>query len=94
MTLFRSPPSTKRGRRRAYAGPAQAVSAAIKLPFLFLGTLAISFPGFFVIRCFSAPVSGAQVLAVVLGALSLSASSLAAVVPITFFLFTGANYYF
>src|SRR5690242_15825912 len=34
----------------AYAGPAQAVSAALKLPLLFLGTLAICFPGFFVIQ--------------------------------------------
>src|SRR4030067_3093625 len=34
----------------AYAGPAQALSAAIKLPLLFLGTLAICFPGFFVIQ--------------------------------------------
>src|SRR5262249_23156637 len=34
----------------AYAGPAQALSAAIKLPLLFLGTLAICFPGFFVVQ--------------------------------------------
>ena len=69
----------------AYASPAQALAAAIKLPVLFLGTLAICFPGFYVI----------QVLALVLGALSLSAILLAAVVPIPlFFLLTGANYYF
>ncbi len=80
----------------AYAGPAQAVSAAIKLPFLFLGTLAICFPGFFVIQVLVASrLRLAQVLALVLGSLSLSAILLAAVVPITvFFLFTGANYYF
>src|ERR1043166_2242284 len=34
----------------AYAGPVQALSAAIKLPLLFLGTLAICFPGFFVVQ--------------------------------------------
>jgi len=80
----------------AYAGPAQAISAAIKLPVLFLGTLAICFPGFFVIQVLlGSRLRLPQVLALVLGALSLSAIVLAAVVPITaFFLFTGANYYF
>ena len=80
----------------AYAGPAQAVSSAVKLPFLFLGTLAICFPGFFVIQVLlGSRLRLAQVLALVLGALSLSAILLAAVVPITaFFLLTGANYYF
>jgi hypothetical protein len=80
----------------AYAGPLQAVSAAIKLPFLFLGTLAICFPGFFVIQVLmGSRLRLAQVLALVLGTLSLSAILLAAVVPISlFFLYTGANYYF
>ncbi len=80
----------------AYAGPAQAVSSAIKLPLLFLGTLAICFPGFFLLQVLvGSRLRLAQVLALVLGALSLSAILLAAVVPVTaFFLFTGANYYF
>jgi hypothetical protein len=80
----------------AYAGPAQALSSALKLPFLFLGTLAICFPGFFLIQVLvGSRLRLSQVLALVLGALSLSAILLAAVVPITvFFLFTGANYYF
>ena len=80
----------------AYAGPAQALSAAIKLPLLFLGTLAICFPGFFVIQVLvGSRLRLAQVLALVLGALSLGAIVLAAVVPVTaFFLLTGANYYF
>jgi len=80
----------------AYAGPAQALSAAIKLPLLFLGTLAICFPGFFVIQVLvGSRLRLPQVLALVLGALSLSAILLAAVVPVTaFFLLTGANYYF
>src|SRR3989475_11288118 len=80
----------------AYAGPAQAISAAIKLPFLFLGTLLICFPGFFVIQVLvGSRLRLSQVLALVLGALSLSAILLAAAVPIAlFFLFTGANYYF
>lgn len=80
----------------AYAGPAQAISSAIKLPLLFLGTLAICFPGFFVVQVLvGSRLRLSQVLALVLGALSLSAVVLAAVVPITaFFLLTGANYYF
>ena len=80
----------------AYAGPAQAIAAAVKLPLLFLGTLAICFPGFFVIQVLvGSRLRLAQVLTLVLGALSLSAILLAAVVPITaFFLLTGANYYF
>lgn len=80
----------------AYASPAQAVSAALKLPLLFLGTLAICFPGFFVIQVLiGSRLRLSQVLTLVLGALSLSVILLAAVVPITvFFLFTGANYYF
>ena len=80
----------------AYAGPAQAVAAAIKLPALFLGTLAICFPAFFVVQVLAGSrLRLVQVLALVLGALALSATLLAAAVPVTvFFLLTGANYYF
>jgi hypothetical protein len=80
----------------AYASAAQALSSAIKLPLLFLGTLAICFPGFFVVQVLvGSRLCLSQVLALVLGSLALSAVLLAAVVPVTvFFLFTGANYYF
>lgn len=80
----------------AYAGPLQAVAAAVKLPVLFLGTLAICFPGFFVVQVLvGSRLRLSQVLALVMGALALSAILLAAVVPVTvFFLLTGANYYF
>jgi hypothetical protein len=80
----------------AYAGAAQAVSAAVKLPVLFLGTLLICFPGFFVVQVLvGSRLRLAQVLALVMGALALSAILLAAVVPVTaFFLLTGADYYF
>ena len=79
-----------------YAGPVQALSAAIKLPVLFIGTLLICFPGFFVIQVLvGSRLRLAQVLARVTGALALSAIVLAAVVPVAlFFLLTGANYYF
>jgi len=84
------------GAAGAYAGPLQSLSAAIKLPVLFLGTLAICFPGFFVVQVLvGSRLRFTQVLALVLGALALSAIVLAAVVPVTtFFLLTGANYYF
>src|SRR5262245_33571151 len=80
----------------AYAGPAQALSSAIKLPVLILGTLAICFPGFFVVQVLvGSQLKLAQVLALVMGALALSAILIAAVIPVTvFFLLTGANYYF
>jgi hypothetical protein len=80
----------------AYDGPAQAIAAAIKLPVLFLGTLAICFPGFYIVQVLAgSQLRLMQVLTLVLGALALSAVLLAAVVPITvFFLLTGADYYF
>jgi hypothetical protein len=80
----------------AYAGSAQALSAAIKLPVLFVGTLLICFPGFFVIQVLvGSRLRLAQVLALTTGALALSAIVLAAVVPVAlFFLLTGGNYYF
>jgi hypothetical protein len=80
----------------AYAGVAQALSSAVKLPLLFLGTLAICFPGFFIVQVLvGSRLRLAQVLALVMGALALTAILLAAVVPVTvFFLLTGANYYF
>src|SRR6266487_714522 len=66
----------------AYSGPAQAVSAGVKLPFLFFATFAVCFPAFFVVQ-------------VLFGSLALTSVLLAAFVPITaFFLITGANYYF
>ncbi len=80
----------------AYSSPAQSLSAAIKLPVLFLGTLVICFPGFFVVQVLvGSRLRLAQVLALVTGALALSSVVMAAVVPVTlFFLVTGANYYF
>ncbi len=80
----------------AYASAAQALSAAIKLPLLFLGTLLICFPGFFVVQVLvGSRLRLVQVLTLVMGALSVSAILLATVVPVTaFFLLTGANYYF
>ena len=80
----------------AYSSAAQSLAAAIKLPVLFLGTLAICFPAFFVVQVLAGSrLRLMQVLTLVLGSLALSAVLLAAAIPVTvFFLFTGANYYF
>src|SRR5213595_3248613 len=80
----------------AYSGPAQALSAAIKLPFLFFATFAVCFPAFYVVQVLvGSRLRLLQVVVLVLGALALTSVLLAAFVPITaFFLVTGANYYF
>jgi MFS family permease len=80
----------------AYAGPAQAVSAGLKLPFLFFATFTVCFPAFFVVQVLvGSRLRLLQVVVLVLGALALISVLLAAFVPITaFFLITGANYYF
>src|SRR5438309_5037516 len=80
----------------AYSGPAQAVSAGVKLPFLFFATFAVCFPAFFVVQVLvGSRLRLLQVAVLVFGALALTCVLLAAFVPITaFFLITGANYYF
>src|SRR5260221_13590289 len=80
----------------AYSGPAQAVSAGLKLPFLFFATFAVCFPAFFVVQVrVGSRLRLLQVAVLVFGALALTCVLLAAFVPITaFFLITGANYYF
>ncbi|UCG87019.1 MAG: actin-binding WH2 domain-containing protein [Gemmatimonadota bacterium] len=80
----------------AYAGPLQALSAAVKLPVLIVVTLVICFPAFFVVQILvGSRLRLSQVLVLVLAALDLTAILLAAFVPVTvFFLITGANYYF
>src|SRR5438876_939274 len=80
----------------AYSGPAQAVSAGLKLPFLFFATFAVCFPAFFVVQVLvGSRLRLLQVAVLVFGALALTSVLLAAFVPITaFFLIAGANYYF
>src|SRR3989440_4955106 len=80
----------------AYSGPAQAVSAGVKLPFLFFATFAVCFPTFFVVQVLvGSRLRLLQVAVLVFGALALTCVLLAAFVPITaFFLVSGANYYF
>ena len=80
----------------AYSGWPQAISAAIKLPVLFIVTLAVCFPVFFVVQVLmGSRLRLVQVLVLVMSSLALMTILLAAFVPITaFFLITGANYYF
>lgn len=80
----------------AYSGPAQAVSAAIKLPFLFFATFLVCFPVFYIVQVLvGSRLRLPQVGVLVVGALALTSILLAAFVPITaFFLVSGANYYF
>lgn len=80
----------------AYSGPAQALSAGIKLPFLFFATFVICFPAFYIVQVLvGSRLRLQQVVVLVVGALALTSILLAALVPITgFFLISGANYYF
>lgn len=80
----------------AYSGPAQAISAGIKLPLLFFATFVICFPAFYVVQVLvGSRLRLPQVVVLVVGALALTSILLAAFVPIiAFFLLTGANYYF
>ena len=80
----------------AYSGPFQAVSAGIKLPFLFFATFAVCFPAFYIVQVLvGSRLKLLQVMVLVMAALALTSVLLAAFVPITaFFLVTGADYYF
>ena len=57
----------------AYSGPAQAVSAGVKLPFLFFATFAVCFPAFFVVQVLvGSRLRLLQVVVLVFGALALT----------------------
>jgi hypothetical protein len=79
-----------------YSGAAQAVSAAVKLPFLFTVTFLICFLALFVVQILvGSRLEFLQVVVLVTGSLALTAILLAAFAPISaFFLITGSNYYF
>jgi hypothetical protein len=79
-----------------YQGGWQIASAALKIPALFLVTLLVSFPLFYIVQLLLGSQLGLlQVLTLVLSALALTSIILAAAAPISiFFLLTGGNYYF
>jgi hypothetical protein len=77
------------------SGP-QAISSAVKLPLLYLLSLAVCFPVLYVVNVLMGSRLGfAQTLALILTALGLNAILLAACAPIAlFFIVTGADYHF
>ncbi|MGH8005360.1 MAG: hypothetical protein ACRECJ_11625 [Limisphaerales bacterium] len=79
-----------------YQGGWQIVSAALKIPFVFLVTLLVTLPLFYIVQLLLGSKLGLwQVLALVLSALTLTSIILAAAAPISlFFLLTDGNYYF
>ncbi|HLG93733.1 MAG TPA: hypothetical protein VI546_02760 [candidate division Zixibacteria bacterium] len=79
-----------------YQGGWQIVSAALKIPFVFIVTLLVTLPLFYIVQLLLGSKLGLwQVLALVLSALTLTSVILAAAAPISlFFLLTGGNYYF
>ncbi len=77
--------------------PLQALSAAVKVPILFLSTMAFCLPAlyFFSLTLLGTPLRFMQVLTVVLSGISVSAFLLLGLAPITlFFVLTSTNYEF
>ncbi len=77
--------------------PLQALSSSIKLPILFLSTMAFCLPAlyFFSLALLGTPLKMMQVLTVVLAGISVSAFLLLGLAPVTlFFVLTSGNYEF
>ncbi len=77
--------------------PMQAVSSAIKMPVLFLSTMAFSLPAlyFFSLALLGTPLRMIQVLTIVLTGIGVAAFLLLGLAPITlFFVMTSTNYPF
>jgi hypothetical protein len=77
--------------------PLQAVSSAIKVPILFLSTMAFCLPAlyFFSLALLGTPLRMGQVLTVVLAGISVSGFLLLGLAPVTlFFVLTSENYEF
>jgi len=77
--------------------PLQALSSAIKVPILFLSTMAFCLPAlyFFSLALLGTPIKMLQVLTVVLGGISVTAFLLLGLAPVTlFFVLTSTDYAF
>jgi hypothetical protein len=77
--------------------PLQAVSSAIKIPILFLSTMAFCLPAlyFFSLALLGTPLKMVQVLAVVLAGIAVTAFLLLGLAPVTlFFVLTSTDYAF
>jgi hypothetical protein len=80
----------------SYHSPAQAFSSAVKIVILFLSTLAICFPSFYIVQLImGSRMSFRQMITIVLGGFVMIATIALSFVPIViFFLLTGDNYHF
>ena len=80
----------------AFDGPLQALASAIKLPLLYLLTLAICLPTFYLFNLlYGGRLTARQVLALALSAIAVTATLTLAFAPITiFFLITARDYNF
>lgn len=80
----------------AYNELIQSIAAGLKLIFLFISTLIICFPSFFIIQLIlGSKIKLRQVILIILSGFVLTTSILLAFIPIVvFFLLTGDNYYF
>ena len=79
-----------------YSGPLQALTAGIKVPVLFLLSLLICFPAFFVLQfILGSKMLFSQMAIIVLSGFVLAAAIMVSFVPIVvLFVLTGGNYYF
>jgi hypothetical protein len=79
-----------------YHSPLQAVVTAVKLPLLFLGTIAICFPSFFIIQLIiGSKLKLGQMLAIIMTGFLLMALIIVSFSPIVLFFFlTGSDYNF
>lgn len=79
-----------------HQGGWQILAAAAKIPILFIGTLAVCFPLFYLVQLLLGSKLGlAQTLTLMLAALTLTSVIAAACIPVfLFFLQSGASYYF
>jgi hypothetical protein len=80
----------------SYTGPLQAVTTAIKIPFLLTVTLLVCFPALFVIQTMlGSKLRLIQMTVIILVGFALMTSIMFSFIPIiVVFLFTGGNYYF
>ncbi len=80
----------------SYNGPLQAISSGIKVPLLFVLTVVIAFPAFFILQhALGSRLGFWQMLKIILAGFVMIALVMASFAPIViFFLITGGNYSF
>lgn len=80
----------------SYTGPLQAITTAVKIPFLLTVTLLVCYPALFVIQTMlGSKLRLIQMSSIILVGFALMTSIMLSFIPIIIvFLFTGSNYYF